>query len=324
MLGACLRRARLHLGISTRGLAKAADLAPSQISRIESGKFDCMISSYVRICGALGLSFCDLLDRSVLIDYDIYRLAVTAQLHKCVPAGFEKDQGSLEAFTALAVGACIAFSSIIRSANPKRCAKELFYPAPDVESRFVEVAEEVEINPLSMTARVDLFNGLQSYPVTSLLEVFDFPKPEHVKAHLLRAHNSDSSGGGIWVPRGLSEHIEVWDDLAPFIKYQQSLKKPDCEKQGMLDNSLKLSDNNSVKILNEEIRSLPELIKKIQQLTKDRGLKSALAREMGVSRQAVAEWLSGDSKPSPEKVFELLKWVKKARSFKQIKSPDRS
>lgn len=64
------------------------------------------------------------------------------------------------------------------------------------------------------------------------------------------------------------------------------------------------------------ITSLADLIKELRQLTKARGMKSQLAKECNVSRQAVNQWLAGDSKPSAEAVFAALKWVIGKRNHK--------
>lgn len=58
-----------------------------------------------------------------------------------------------------------------------------------------------------------------------------------------------------------------------------------------------------------KIHSLPDLMAAVRERTKFRGQKAALARELGVTRQAIDQWLSGNAKPSAETTFELLKRV---------------
>jgi transcriptional regulator with XRE-family HTH domain len=57
------------------------------------------------------------------------------------------------------------------------------------------------------------------------------------------------------------------------------------------------------------IGSLPELLQAVRDRAGGRGQKAALARRLGVSRQAVEQWLSGAAKPSAELTFKLLNWV---------------
>jgi len=61
-----------------------------------------------------------------------------------------------------------------------------------------------------------------------------------------------------------------------------------------------------------KIRSLPDLLKAIREHTKLRGQKAALARAVGVSRQALDQFLHGEAKPSAEITFKLLKQVEQS------------
>ena len=81
----------------------------------------------------------------------------------------------------------------------------------------------------------------------------------------------------------------------------------------ILDKAAGLPQDSDVK----QIRSLPQLLVELRKLTKDRGAKVALANQMKVTRQAVDQWLSGDSKPTAEMTFELISWVEDQR--KRIK-----
>jgi transcriptional regulator with XRE-family HTH domain len=61
----------------------------------------------------------------------------------------------------------------------------------------------------------------------------------------------------------------------------------------------------------QNIRTYGELLDRLRKITKPRGAKSELARAFKVSRQAVDQWLSGDSKPSAEIAIRLLHWKPK-------------
>jgi len=72
-----------------------------------------------------------------------------------------------------------------------------------------------------------------------------------------------------------------------------------------LDKGNDLKDDERVK----KIVSLSDLIAKLREKTKMRGQKAALARELKITRQAVDQWLSGNSKPTAETTLKLLHWV---------------
>lgn len=52
-----------------------------------------------------------------------------------------------------------------------------------------------------------------------------------------------------------------------------------------------------------------ELRTRLAAATEQYGARAALAREFGVTPQAVAEWLSGASSPTAETTLRLLEWV---------------
>jgi hypothetical protein len=55
--------------------------------------------------------------------------------------------------------------------------------------------------------------------------------------------------------------------------------------------------------------SWPQLRTRIKKVAKKRGVKSALARECGVTRQAVTTWLTSDVEPGAKATLRLLDWI---------------
>jgi len=55
------------------------------------------------------------------------------------------------------------------------------------------------------------------------------------------------------------------------------------------------------------------------------GAQSQLARHLGISRQALNEWLSGSALPTAENTLQLLKWVEaeEAKTTQQKSNPRR-
>lgn len=60
-----------------------------------------------------------------------------------------------------------------------------------------------------------------------------------------------------------------------------------------------------------DIRDLKGLIARLKKVTVPRGAKAALAREFKVTRQAVNQWLSGESNPSADIAIRLQYWKPK-------------
>ena len=88
-------------------------------------------------------------------------------------------------------------------------------------------------------------------------------------------------------------------------------KEAEKNSQEILDEGTLPADTAAVKT---KIRSLPDLVKALRERTKMRGQKAALARKLGVSRQAVDQWLRGSAKPSAETTLALLNWVGEPRA----------
>ncbi len=78
--------------------------------------------------------------------------------------------------------------------------------------------------------------------------------------------------------------------------------------KSVLDNAELLSHTAGVQ---NEIRDLKGLIARLKKVTVPRGAKAALAREFKVTRQAVNQWLSGESNPSADIAIRLQYWKPK-------------
>jgi DNA-binding phage protein len=51
------------------------------------------------------------------------------------------------------------------------------------------------------------------------------------------------------------------------------------------------------------------LISRLDRLTRQRGRKALVARELGVSRQTINKWFVGSAHPNAETTLQLLEWV---------------
>ena len=74
------------------------------------------------------------------------------------------------------------------------------------------------------------------------------------------------------------------------------------EKSGLTNVSV-IDNNEGVKA------KLPALIKRLNEATKERGTKTALAKYVGVPLPKISQWLSGEHEPGGETTLKLLHWV---------------
>lgn len=94
------------------------------------------------------------------------------------------------------------------------------------------------------------------------------------------------------------------------------LEKREKECKVGLDTLSDIPKDAGVKI---RIRSLEELVARVKQITSSPGAKAALARKLGVTRQAVGQWLSGESNPTAEATLQLLNWVEQSEAEQKNK-----
>lgn len=95
------------------------------------------------------------------------------------------------------------------------------------------------------------------------------------------------------------EMLEI--EKRQLLAYFGNAPADDLKKE--FDTISKLGNNPAVKA------KLPALIKRLNEATKDRGTKTALAKFIGVSLPKISQWLSGEHEPGGETTLRLLQWV---------------
>ncbi len=301
LLGEALRRAREHQGISVRELARSAGIGHSQILRVESGAYDCMVDSYVRICGALGLRFSDLLERCISPNGDQYWLAVGEELKKPLLTGFQTDKKSLKSLHNVAFGGCVAVAWLLRVVSPKKTADALHYPADNLRHCFTSWASNLEREPLPMKQRFALLHQLQTGPVAAMIALFNFPTPDMVKEQVSRDASHKYNIAGSWWPFELSARIDEWDD--------RELRLLAWHRKQ------KLTETETLPSVAEVKSQLPSLLERLKKATAKKGKKSELAEFLqrvtkeNVPLASVSRWLSGEREPGGEVALQMDVWA---------------
>jgi len=162
LLGKALKEMRDFLRLSLRELARHSGVSHSQILRIESGEFDCFTSSFVRLCGAMGIRFGDLIERCVTPEYDVYKNAIETQFKASKIV--DLDPHSIEALKDLLFGASIAVGCLLRATWPMGVARELDYPTDAIRGKFIAFATYLETGQVDFSRRYIILNELQRNP----------------------------------------------------------------------------------------------------------------------------------------------------------------
>lgn len=98
--------------------------------------------------------------------------------------------------------------------------------------------------------------------------------------------------------------LEGDDDYPPRTEGEKIIEQKTCKATlDTVTEPVNLTDMNQQSSLWDNLRE------RLVRLTQPYGSKADLARQLGVTRQAAAEWLSGASSPTAETTLHLLKWV---------------
>lgn len=284
----------LHL--SVRRLARSSGVSHSQILRIESGEFECLSSSLVQICGALGLPFGEMLERCTVADLEFYSGAVEAELAGIVKEDTERKRALID----LVFGASVALSYILRASNPVAVAKELIYPSGEIATKFRRFAEHITTQPLDAGQRFIFLNRLRSRPAETLREFFEFPSKKEIAAHVAVSRKKEPMPGFPWRPERLAPSLAVWN--ASIAEEFYSGKKV-------------LTDTATFGIPVAVKHQMPNLLSRLNKATQEAGKMSALAAFLSkasgkkVPLASVSRWLSGKREPGGEIALQMLYWV---------------
>lgn len=290
-----LRQARLLGGLSLRDLEKATGISHSEIHKIESGRQDCRLSSFVEICVALGIPAGHVLDDSFSVSFSRFQAGVEADpqfvkmFNDLGLAGVCKHS-----FFSIHIASVCAFAAyMVRCSFAGRVAKRTIYPSEDVSSAFTAFAHRLD-ELAAQLERAGIAKSLDTTPVFELQNQLLLPDSFLAGIASAIKANAKKSAPSPYriVPRG--HGVNVWSPWIPLAGKSSLINVSESVKHG------------SVK------PHLPNLLDRLREATKERGKKSALAEYLGVPLASVSQWLSGEREPGGETTLRLLKWVEAA------------
>jgi transcriptional regulator with XRE-family HTH domain len=168
-LGMYLRDARNRAGLSLRDLERTTGVSDSEIHKIETGSQECRLSSFVKVCSALGVPGGLVLDQVVSSSFAYFSHVL---LKDDELRGFSVKRWKANDFSHRVVTDQLAcFSSVaahlLRCSHATRKAKSFDYPAPTVGSAFLTFAATVD-NTGEGLERLSILSALQHTPFQEL------------------------------------------------------------------------------------------------------------------------------------------------------------
>lgn len=322
-VGKLLLSARTILGYSLRYLAGQCGISPPQLQRMERGYGEYSVERLTRVCTILGLPIAGVLNWSIRVGAPTPPVPATLRTKLRMVGTLAKEFGLSQDVVFRSIQASISqiqqhlLRALVRSEPPM--------PFGDTDShpRFAATMEKAisEISEFGNAARAAALSQLAAEPYQRLsmwgflapdvlrevvkpgrcINMPGWPVPQWLAHSLGSGHEMESRGKSGTRCSGKSLHCI-------------GLHQEDSKKSiAMLDN---ITGSNTVGAVLADQDLLTDLLNRAKRLTSAYGMRSRLAVEIGVKRQAVSQWLSDaakkTSRPSAENALTLLAWVQEA------------
>jgi len=321
-LGQILHEARLGLGMSLRDAAKLCGLSHTHILKIENGELEVSLRNFVRLSMALGFPSGLLIEGATLIGRGVFHpLNDDTVKRMAQEAGGDASVGQ-NRIADFACGSALVVAYLLKASNPVFMVGRFAYPVPEQKEVFRKLAQRIETD-FSPIDRLNILTMLIADTVSELLALQLFTK-DFLSAYLSLYSQKKPPVPLPWIPIPAPAFVDI---------FQQSTENPhdvevrllqiEAQEQESKRGPRKTPRTKSKEPLDtpklrpyivgvkNNIRSLKDLVAHLRKVTAPRGSKAALAREFHVTRQAVNQWLSGESAPSADIAIRLQHWKPK-------------
>jgi transcriptional regulator with XRE-family HTH domain len=173
LVGEILKRARARIGMSIRDLAGRSGVSTSQVLRVESGEFDIMLSTLLKLARHLGVPAGFVLEQGAIPNVGFYakligEAGVTPLLNE-LPRGKRNalPPNSRTRTTLFCAQIALAAACLIQSSNAPQLAKLIDSPVPALAIALARFAEM--LSGVIMEDRVALQRELDSTPLELLM-----------------------------------------------------------------------------------------------------------------------------------------------------------
>ncbi len=219
LVGAYLRIVRTAAGFSLRDLEAMSGVSDSEIFKVESGAQDCRLESYVRICGALGITWGHALDNCLAGQFACYVDKIPGHAffkgaEKIVDAEYPVD-GFIE-LLAVNIAMCAAFMAhLIRCSRPSERARDQDYPSPYIKEKFCAFGDVMQ-KRMAPLDRLSFLKVIESDPLEALIaaKLMD----HQILKDFIAAQSkkkSESMGGRLERDYGISTDAPTWTPFTP-------------------------------------------------------------------------------------------------------------
>ena len=159
----------MRVGISIRGLASKSGVSTSQILRVESGEFDIMLSTLLKLARHLGVPSGLVLEQGARPNPGFYakligQSGISGLLGEAQPS--KRPRNALTRTAMLATQSAVAAAWLLQSSNPNKLVSLVSFPLISVKDAFVRFAEMID--QLDIEDRLSLQRQLDTEPMEVL------------------------------------------------------------------------------------------------------------------------------------------------------------
>ncbi len=177
LIGEILRRARTLTGLSIRDLSARSSVSTSQILRVESGEFDIMLSTLLKLAHHVGLPAGLILEQGAIPNPGFYAKLIgqtgVSLLIEEIPAT-DRSRNVRTRVILLCTQAATVAASLMQSSNASKLVTSLKAPLKSIDTGFsvfatkvdaltvedrVSLQRELDEDPLAVLSRFDLVTG---------------------------------------------------------------------------------------------------------------------------------------------------------------------
>lgn len=159
----------MRVGISIRDLASRSGVSTSQILRVETGEFDIMLSTLLRLARHLGVPAGLVLEHGALPNPGFYakligQSGIPGLLSAIAPS--KRPRNALTRVIMLSTQSAVAASWLLQSSHASKLVTLIDFPLSSIRTTFVRFAGTID--QLDIEDRVSLQRQLDSEPIELL------------------------------------------------------------------------------------------------------------------------------------------------------------
>lgn len=301
---AWLRWLRQQRGVSQQSLADSVDISPSEVHKIETVQQECRLSSFVKICGELGVPAGWVLDLMVESNIALFAQCVRADpafgglMNRLKVAELPLQNDLATDLASWSVLAAI----LLRVSAPSRRAVVPAYTTADLKERFIRLAHRAE-SEWSPSWRFEALRHLRAAPVAAL------DRLELLSLATLELHRDQSR-----LPKSARQKTTF--GFAPWVLTFEDARRmwEHFESEEAVTNKSHLTEAASSNKTMGVKAQLPSLLERLKEATAESGKKSELAAFLSratksdVPLASVSRWLAGEREPGGEIALQMLRW----------------